>query len=513
MSTPLERIKNKVHIINESYANENISIEELVEDIKRLILCKKLVPVICEDMFEYINPNTGEKQSLQSFIVEQIVTKHPLNVLYTDSEVQEMLYQGYSGMSILYRKYGRKFYDYVNKSVLDENNKIRKGITLKKEVTDFLKKGKFPLIITTSCFKIVEEILGGYSTCVYEPNFMNDESIVGNCVYHIMGESRPNRPECGIEERQVLKYLSSLYSSDYAPKNLTTYLNNNQDRRTLFFLGNNTPNWLFRFLLSPMYPVDLYEEGHGFYLNNKKTRDEHLERFLEDIRFEKEDEMVSVLEKVTSKLPSLQNDRIGHNKKWDFFLSHASEDNAYALQLKNILETNGLNVWYDDSEIKDGAYWQRIIDGIENSAIFLPLLSVSYFKKVTPKKKRIQVFQKHGIETLSHDPRKCLLINKDEDIPVSGVQLELLLAESQYSNQDVPSIPVILSDEVIESFDLDIEITAEYIENTAKDSRCLPEKLFRGIQMYLFDKNNPSSFELNWDRYKGNTKSKYYGKE
>ena len=125
----------------------------------------------------------------------------------------------------------------------------------------------------------------------------------------------------------------------------------------------------------------------------------------------------------------------------------------------------------------------------------------------------MQVFQKHGIETLSHDPRKCLLINKDEDIPVSGVQLELLLAESQYSNQDVPSIPVILSDEVIESFDLDIEITAEYIENTAKDSRCLPEKLFRGIQMYLFDKNNPSSFELNWDRYKGNTKSKYYGKE
>ena len=106
-----------------------------------------------------------------------------------------------------------------------------------------------------------------------------------------------------------------------------------------------------------------------------------------------------------------------------------------------------------------------------------------------------------------------MLINKDEDIPVSGVQIELLLAESQYSNQDVPPIPVILSDEVIESFDLDIEITAEYIENTAKDSRCLPEKLLRGIQMYLFDKNNPSSFELNWDRYKGNTKSKYYGKE
>lgn len=504
MNTPLERIKNKVHIINESYANENIDMEELVEDIKRLILCKKLVPVICEDMFEYVNPDTGERQSLQSFIVEQIVTKHPLNVLYTESEIQEILYQGYSGMSLLYRKYGRKFYDYVNKSVLDENNKVRKGITLKKEVIEFLKKAKFPMIITTCCFKIVEEILGEYSTYVYEPNFTNDENIIGNCVYHIMGESRPNRPECGIEERQVLKFLSSLYSTDYAPKNLTAYLNNNQDRRTLLFLGNNTPNWLFRFMLSPMYPADLYEEGHGFYLKGNNTKDEHLERFLEDIRFEKEDEMVSVLEKVTSKLPSPQKDCIAHNKRWDFFLSHASEDKNYALQLKGILESHGLNVWYDDSNIKEGAYWQRIIDGIENSAIFLPLISASYIKKVTPKKRRTQVLQKHGLETLPHNSEQCLLVNKDEEIPIPGVQIELLLAESQYGNQEVPCIPVIMSDEIIEAFDMDIEITAEYIENTAKDSRSLPEKLFRGIQMYSFDKKTPSSFELDWDRYKGN---------
>lgn len=505
MSTPFERIKNNVHIINESYENKNTNIDKLVVEIKKLVQCRMLVPVVCEDMFEYINPDTGERQSLQSFIVEQIVTNYPQNdKTYTEAEIQEMLFQGYSGMSLLFRKYGRSFYEYVNEAVLDEDNKVRKGITLKREVIEFLKKGRFPLIITTSCFRIVEEILGGYSTLVYEPKFKNNESIVGNCVYHIMGESRPNRPECGIEERQVLKFLSSLYSTDYAPMNLTAYLNNNQNRRTLLFLGNNTPNWLFRFMLSPMYPTDMYEEGRGFYLKGNKTKDEHLERFLEDIRFEKEDEMVFVLEKVTSKLPSLQKECIVHNKKWDFFLSHASEDKEYALQLKGILETHGLNVWYDDSNIKDGAYWQRIIDGIENSAIFLPLISASYIKKVTPKKRRTQALQKNGLETLSHNPGQCILVNKDEEIPISGVQIELLLAESQYANQEVPSIPVILSDEVIETYDMDIQITAEYIENTAKDSRSLPEKLFRGIQMHSFDKNIPSSFELDWDRYKGN---------
>lgn len=507
MSTPLERIVNNEKVdIRESYDNKRTDIEELVEDIKELILDKKLVPVICEDMFEYINPATGERQSLQSFIVEHIITEEPLPVKYTETEIQYMLTQGYSGMRLLYRKYGRKLFEHVYNCVYDKNRNVREGITLKPEVIEFLKKGKFPLIITTNCFKIIEKILGEYTTMEYKPNSGNDETIVGNCVFHIMGESKKNYP-CGIEEHQILKILNGLYSTDHEPKNLKTYLENNQDRRTLFILGNNTPDWLFRFILFRMFSTDLYDEGNGFYLNDKKTKDEHLEKFLEDISFREETEMFEVLEKVTSRLPSTSSPQIeiiGHNKRWDFFLSYASEDKDCALQLKGILEAHGLKVWYDESNIKDGAYWQRIIDGIENSAIFLPLISASYIKKVTPKKRRMQALKKHGLETLFHNSDQCLLVNKDEEIPISGVQIELLLAESQYGNQEVPSIPVIMSDEIIETFHMDIEITAEYIENTAKESRCLPEKLFRGIQMYSFDKNIPSSFELDWDRYKGN---------
>ena len=51
MSTPLERIKQKVHILKNPFEEEQISIEELASDIVRLIICQKLVPVICEDMF------------------------------------------------------------------------------------------------------------------------------------------------------------------------------------------------------------------------------------------------------------------------------------------------------------------------------------------------------------------------------------------------------------------------------------------------------------------------------
>lgn len=506
MSTPLERIKQKVHILKNPFEEEQISIEELASDIVRLIICQKLVPVICEDMFEYVNPNTNESQSLHSYIVEHILTNHPKNVFYTEAELSEILNNGYFGLSLLHNKYGHKFYEYVNKAVLGENNNIKEGIQLKKEVVDFLNKGQFPLIITTSCFRIIENSLNGYSCLVYEPNSINNMTINNRCVYHIFGESKPNRPECGIDDRQILKYLSKLYSTDYAPKNLTSYITNNQDRRTLMFLGNNTPDWLFRFMLAPMYPIDLYsEEGKGFYIMNHKSNiDAHLESFLQDIKFETEDNLLKVIKQVTTKLPDHNLNRFEHNKEFDFFISHASEDNQYAKELKTILESHGLKVWYDETEIKDGTYWQRIIDGIEQSAIFMPIISSSYINKITKRKERLKVLDKYEYRILPHDKDKCLLLNKNSEVIFSGVQIELLLAESQYANQDIPSMPIILSDEIIELLDDDYTITPDFVEEMAKDSRTLPENLFRGIQMYRFEKSKPSDFILDWDRYKGN---------
>ncbi|MCQ2281699.1 MAG: toll/interleukin-1 receptor domain-containing protein [Bacteroidales bacterium] len=505
MSTPLERIKKKIHIVEFHDTVDKSNNEELVNEIVQLTISKALVPVVCEDMFEYVNPDTKERQSLQSYIVEHIITNHPTGY-FTEKEVQDMLNGGYAGMRLLCNKYRHQdFYKYVNKAVHDSTNKIREGIGLKEEVRDFLIKGQFPLIITTSCFQILETVLDGYTARIYKLNSKNGDPVINNSVYHIFGESTLSRPEsCGIEERNILHYLKSLYSTDFAPKDLLSCLDNNQNRGILFFLGSNAPDWLFRFMLLPMYPAELYQQGSGFYLNENHRIDEHLERFLKDISFEKEDEMMEILKKVISKLPSSHQDHISHNKKFDFFLSYASEDKEYAKQLKDILDNHGLNVWFDRSNIDDGDYWERIIKGMEDSAIFLPLVSASYIEKVTSKKKRNQVLQKHGLETLPHDPQKCWNVNHDKEMRLSGVQVELLLAESQYRNQDVRSIPVILSDEVIDNPDEDREIDQTYIENLGAESRRLPEILFKGIQMYEFDRNNPSSFVLKWDRYKGN---------
>ena len=506
MKSILDRIRQKVHIIDTPLEEEHLSGEEIVSDITRLIVCRNLVPVICEDMFEYINPITNEKQPLQSYIVEYILTNHPNNVCYTEKELWEILNNGYYGLSQLHNKYGYKFYEYVNKAILDDNNKIKEGIQLKTEVKEFLCKGQFPLIVTTSCFRIIENAIDGYSSYFYDPNSINDTVLNCRCVYHLFGESKPNRPECGIDDRQILKYLCKLYSTDYAPKNLASYISNNHDRRTLMFLGNNTPDWLFRFMLPPMYPIDLYSEvGKGFYIkSHERKTDAHLKSFLRDIKFETEDNLLNVIKQITLKLSTRSNIQGGHNKKYDFFISHASEDNQYARELKNILESHGLKVWYDEIDIIDGPYWQRIIDGIEQSAIFMPLVSSAYIKKKKKKKERVRLLNKYGYKVVPHDKEICLKLNKDSEIGMSGVQIELLLAESQYVNQDVPSIPVVLSDEIIELLYDDYTITPELVEKMADDSKIFPEKLFQGIQMYKFKKNNPLGFVLDWNRYKGN---------
>ena len=111
---------------------------------------------------------------------------------------------------------------------------------------------------------------------------------------------------------------------------------------------------------------------------------------------------------------------------------------------------------------------------------------------------------KYGYKVVPHDKEICLKLNKDSEIGMSGVQIELLLAESQYVNQDVPSIPVVLSDEIIELLYDDYTITPELVEKMADDSKIFPEKLFQGIQMYKFKKNNPLGFVLDCNRYKGN---------
>jgi hypothetical protein len=72
-----------------------------------------------------------------------------------------------------------------------------------------------------------------------------------------------------------------------------------------------------------------------------------------------------------------------HTHKYDVFISHASEDKEVVVRpLANALRDQGLNVWYDEFELRIGDSLRRKIDlGLANSRVGLVVLSQSFISK------------------------------------------------------------------------------------------------------------------------------------
>jgi hypothetical protein len=70
-------------------------------------------------------------------------------------------------------------------------------------------------------------------------------------------------------------------------------------------------------------------------------------------------------------------------ESWDLFISYASEDKTtFVGPLANALSAFGVNVWYDDYELKPGDSLSRSIDaGLAKSNYGLVVLSPSFISK------------------------------------------------------------------------------------------------------------------------------------
>lgn len=155
----IEGLREKVSVIKESNTPNN-GTNEIVSNIKRLVSRKTLVPVICEDMYEYTDPITKKRQLLHSYIVEKIIERaYNSNIIIelTEEELKNIVNEGYYGISLLQSKLGKDLYEEIFNLIMDEDNNVYDNICVKKEVLSFLLVCNFPLIITTSCFPILEK--------------------------------------------------------------------------------------------------------------------------------------------------------------------------------------------------------------------------------------------------------------------------------------------------------------------------------------------------------------------
>lgn len=480
----INRIKQKIEIIeNPSIINNTKNISN---DINRLINRKSLVPVICEDMFEYEDPQTKERQPLHSYILEKLLLEFNSRLQMTKEEFENILSDSYYAVSLLKEKTGKDLYYAIFNSLIDENDNLLEGVCLKKEIALFLKVCQFPLIITTNSFAIIEKELGmEYESYWTKIGRQNDQVLPDKCIYHIFGEAELETSNWGYNDKQILRFITSYYS-DYPLKNLTATICENYSHKTLLFLGSNAPDWLFRFILNPIYGEDIYDDSKGFYIS--KGTEESLSLFLRDIKFEKEEQMLDVINMVIEKQKkNICNQMVQNTKKYDYFVAHASEDIAIARDLVDYLRANGKKVWFDDNETKKGGeYWKRIIDGLQNSTYFMPIITENYISKLRDTKSREEAFCKCNIPKISFDVENLALL--DDELP--GIVVELALAEeickrTIKDQQEIVlySLPIIVEG----TYFYATPITMNYLETLSKNSNYLPQNLFDGKQMYMYD--------------------------
>ena len=135
----------------------------------------------------------------------------------------------------------------------------------------------------------------------------------------------------------------------------------------------------------------------------------------------------------------LENIEIIEDKKYDFFISHASEDKEDIVRsLADSLKENGFEVWYDEFELKIGDSLRKKIDsGLINSRFGIVIISPSFVKKNWTE------YELNGMVAREMNGHKVILpiwhkISKDEVLKFSPTLADkMALNTSIHSTQEI----------------------------------------------------------------------------
>lgn len=450
-----------------------------IESIAQELVDKRnnIIPIIGNEMVVFVDSN-GKEISFQQHIIEKYANDKGK---YDEHKLDAMQAQSYYGLSVLSNN---------NKGFLDEycryvKEGIKNGsIRLKSSVLSFLKVFKFPIIITTICFDIIEHGLNSkelfYPSKHYIPHNpkmdingdVENNSLPDKCVYHLFGSAEQDAQDWVYDEEQLFFFLKSLNDYNHGAKGVANRIQNGRYR--LLVLGCELPNWLFRFLL---YPIQEKRKTRQGYWLNVKDPESSFETFLNDINYLPAKDIDNIITKAKDlfnpdiMFPEIENNQRNH---FDIFLSYASEDRSIAFEIYNILHDNHhLSVWMDkrgESEIAPGdPYWENIQEGIKESDHYMPIVT------------------EHFIEKYSN--------------PSSNLRRETKMFQEYYKQRGKNnlkrnySIPVTIKGELWDGE----EINSSLVETISKIG-FLPKEFFNEVNILGFDESN----QIEFNNYKWN---------
>jgi hypothetical protein len=201
-------------------------------------------------------------------------------------------------------------------------------------------------------------------------------------VYQLFGKL-DSTGDYGITEEKILEFTHRLQSRDLRPQNLFDAL----QTKSFLVLGCGFPGWLARFFLRSAKGEQFFTQGARGVIADKTTRqDLGFVMFLQrrqTIIYGQGDAIQFVnelhrrwMEKFGNGPPPPPVEPPPVFRPDSVFLSYASEDRQYALQVKQAFDEAGVDVWFDQSALTGGvAYGPDIEKNIENCSYFVPLIS------------------------------------------------------------------------------------------------------------------------------------------
>jgi hypothetical protein len=179
--------------------------------------------------------------------------------------------------------------------------------------------------------------------------------------------------------------------SQFKPRNLLSYLAD----KYLLILGCGYENWQARFFLLGLKGAELFSniwDASSLLADSHTRNDVELDRFLSRCKgniyyeggaIEFVNELCDRLEKTPLSISDADGDTF---EKGSIFISYASEDKLAALKIKQRLESFSLPVWMDKFRLESGCdYDDRIKSNIQNSSLFIPLISQSTSQITEPR--------------------------------------------------------------------------------------------------------------------------------
>lgn len=420
-----------------------------------------VVPILGDDIF-FVSQNGTDRQSLHEYLLDCFLSEYGDKGM-TEDDKNVIIKGYYYGLSKLERFFPTDFEtDY---RCYIRNAKKNGWINIDKTILEFLEAFRFPLIITTTGFDFLEEMLSSvrYYSIAYSPNSSNSTKIESSkpTIYHIFG-TISDGGQWVYDEDKLLEFLHSLHNADTTSTSLKQYIDSKNCR--LLAIGCNLPDWLFRFLWYPIKSSSIDSKQKKGYWISSRENSESFNDFLENIKFYSSNEVNDILSLAIDELHTQESCQTNSEEviRYDAFISYASEDKPVAQKIFDILTRQGYSVWFDKDgtgKIEAGSnYMRKIMSGIEHSNHYIPIITGNFINKV---------------------------LN-----PESNLKKEVDLVRIHFNSLPIKperfSVPIIIEGS---TFNEEI-ITSSFVEGMTRF--ILPKQLFLEINMYLFSMTDSS---------------------